>query len=48
LEKDPEFSYSGRGSGIPSVLKMCNQAGVKVQFLDDKQKQQFKVTFFRD
>jgi ATP-dependent DNA helicase RecG len=48
LEKDPGFSYSGRGSGIPTVLKMCKQAGVKVQFLDDKQKQQFKVTFFRD
>lgn len=48
LEKDPWFSYSGRGSGIPSVLKMCNQAGVKVEFLDDKQKQQFIVTFFRD
>lgn len=47
LEKDPGFSYSGRGSGIPSVLKMCKQAGVEVQFLDDKQKQQFKVTFFR-
>jgi len=47
LEKDPLFSYSGRGSGIPSVLKMCNQAGVKVGFSDDKQKQQFIVTFFR-
>lgn len=48
LEKDPGFSYSGRGSGIPTVLKICKQAGVRVQFLDDKQKQQFKVTFFRD
>jgi ATP-dependent DNA helicase RecG len=48
LEKDPGFSYSGRGSGIPSVLKMCNQADVRVEFLDDKQTQQFKVTFFRE
>jgi len=47
LEKDPGFSYSGRGSGIPTVLKMCHQADVRIQFQDDKQKQQFKVTFFR-
>jgi ATP-dependent DNA helicase RecG len=46
LEKDPWFSYSGRGSGIPSVLKMCNQAGVKVEFLDDKQKQQCILNLF--
>jgi predicted HTH transcriptional regulator len=48
LEKSPDFSYSGRGSGIPSVLKICRQAGVRVRFFDDKQKQQFIVTFFRD
>lgn len=48
LEKDPGFSYSGRGSGIPSVLRMCEKAGVEVQFLDDKSTQQFKVTFSRD
>ncbi|MCP5053741.1 MAG: transcriptional regulator [bacterium] len=48
LEKDPGFSYSGRGSGIPSVLKMCKQEAVDVQFLDDKQTQQFKVTFSRN
>jgi len=48
LEKARDFSYSGRGSGIPSVLKICKQAGVRVQFFDDKLKQQFIVTFFRD
>ncbi|MCP5102952.1 MAG: transcriptional regulator [bacterium] len=47
LEKDPAFSYSGRGSGIPTVLKMCKQADVGIELLDDKQKQQFKVTFSR-
>ena len=48
LEKARDFSYSGRGSGIPSVLKICKQAGVRVRFFDDKQKQQFIVSFFRD
>lgn len=47
LQKDPEFSYSGRGSGIPSVLRTCKEAGVPVQFEDNKNTQQFKVIFFR-
>jgi predicted HTH transcriptional regulator len=47
LEKDTEFSYTGRGSGIPRVIKACNKAKVKVDFIDDKVKQLFSVVFFR-
>lgn len=47
LEKDEDFSYSGRGSGIPRVIKICNEANVKIEFFDDKDKQQFKVIFYR-
>ena len=47
LEKDKEFSYSGRGSGIPRVIRLCDKAGVKVDFIDDKIKQFFTVVFFR-
>ncbi|MBA7520709.1 hypothetical protein ES705_12805 [subsurface metagenome] len=47
LEKDDDFSYSGRGSGIPRVLKICEKEGVEVKFIDDKAKQQFKVIFKR-
>jgi len=47
LEKDRDFSYTGRGSGIPRVIKSCNLARVKVDFIDDKVKQLFSVIFFR-
>jgi len=47
LEKDREFSYTGRGSGIPRVIKLCNRAKIKVNFVDDKIKQVFSVIFFR-
>jgi predicted HTH transcriptional regulator len=47
LEKDKDFSYTGRGSGIPRVIKACNRAQVKVDFIDDKVKQLFSVVFSR-
>jgi len=47
LEKNSEFRYSGRGSGIPRVLKLCKQAGVGVSFIDDRAQEQFKVVFLR-
>lgn len=47
LEKDKEFSYTGRGSGIPRVLKICAKEDVKVKFIDDRNTQQFKVVFVR-
>lgn len=47
LQKDVEFSYSGRGSGIPRVIKACRQAKVPVKFVDDKNRQLFSVIFYR-
>jgi ATP-dependent DNA helicase RecG len=47
LEKDKEFSYTGRGSGIPRVIRLCDKAGIKVDLIDDKLKQVFSVVFFR-
>lgn len=47
LEKDADFSYSGRGSGIPRVIKICNEIDVKIQFSDNKDKQYFTVIFYR-
>lgn len=47
LEKDKEFSYSGRGSGIPRVLKICEKENVKVTFVDSRETQLFKVIFNR-
>jgi len=47
LEKAPEFSYTGRGSGVPRILKVCKQEGVDVRFTDDKTTQQFKIIFSR-
>jgi len=47
LEKDPQFSYSGRGSGIPRVIKTCQQMNNQVKFINDSGKQVFKVIFPR-
>lgn len=47
LEKDDDFSYTGRGSGIPRVLKICEKEAVQVQLIDNKIKQQFQVIFHR-
>ncbi len=47
LEKDKDFSYTGRGSGIPRVLRLCKRAKVKIDLIDDKAKQLFSVVFFR-
>lgn len=48
LDKDKDFSYTGRGSGIPRVVKLCEEEGVNVSFSDNRETQQFKVTFNRN
>jgi ATP-dependent DNA helicase RecG len=47
LARDREFKYSGRGSGIPRILRSCRQADVGVEFINDRQLQCFKVVFSR-
>jgi ATP-dependent DNA helicase RecG len=48
LEKDPAFRYSGRGTGIPRMIKKCREADIKFQLINDKDKQQFRVVFHRN
>lgn len=47
LEKDKDFRYSGRGSGIPRIIKTCKQNDVTVKFINDTDAQRFKVIFYR-
>lgn len=47
MAKSPEFGYTGRGSGIPRMLRLCREKGVNVELINDKQKEQFKVIFYR-
>ena len=47
LARDREFKYSGRGSGIPRIVRSCREADVAVEFIDDKDLQCFKTVFFR-
>ena len=47
LEKDTKFRYSGKGTGIPRVIKLCEEAGIKLKLINDRQKQQFSVIFYR-
>ncbi|MBN1873159.1 MAG: hypothetical protein JXA33_02945 [Anaerolineae bacterium] len=45
--KDPEFGYTGRGSGIPRVLRLCKEKGITVSLENDAVRQQFRVCFDR-
>lgn len=47
LEKDKEFKYSGMGRGIERILHYCKKEGIKVEFINDKNKNLFKVILFR-
>ncbi len=47
LQRDREFKYSGRGSGIPRIVRSCREAGLNVDFVNDKKLQFFKVAFAR-
>ena len=47
LEKDKEFSYKGRGSGIPRTIRLCSESKVDFKLINDSVRQQFKVIFSR-
>jgi predicted HTH transcriptional regulator len=47
LERDRDFKYSGRGSGIPRMIKSCREAGVDLHFFNDRELQVFKAKFAR-
>jgi predicted HTH transcriptional regulator len=47
LEKLADFRYSGKGSGIPRIIELCNARQIKVLFMNDVDNTQFKVVFYR-
>ena len=47
MAKMPGTGYTGRGSGIPRMLRLCKEKGVTVAFDNDTQRNQFRVIFSR-
>jgi predicted HTH transcriptional regulator len=48
LLKDVEnIPYRGIGTGVQRILHECRNAGITVDFLEEKENEQFKVIFYR-
>jgi len=47
LAKDAEYGYTGRGSGIPRVLRLCREQDVPVTLTNDTDRNRFAVVFSR-
>ncbi len=47
LKDIKEIPYRGIGTGIQRILRECKIASVKVNFIEEKEAEQFKVTFYR-
>lgn len=47
MQKMKEFRYTGRGSGIPRILKLCRQNEVRLDFVNDTSAERFRVIFGR-
>ena len=45
--KDADFGYTGRGSGIPRLLRLCRQRAVSVSLVNDVERAAFRVSFGR-
>ncbi|MCK4260397.1 MAG: putative DNA binding domain-containing protein [Halanaerobiales bacterium] len=43
-----DIPYRGIGTGIQRILRTCQDAGVKVDLIDDKVTEQFKIVFWRN
>ncbi len=39
--------YRGIGTGVQRIIRECKNAGIKVDFIEDKDAEQFKVVFYR-
>jgi predicted nucleic acid-binding protein len=48
MAKFPETGYTGRGSGIPRMLRLCQEKGVPLKLINDTDRNQFKVVFSRN
>ncbi len=40
--------YRGIGTGVQRILRECKNAGINVDFIEEKEAEQFKVIFFRN
>lgn len=47
MAKEPTFGYTGRGSGIPRVLRLCKNKNIPVAFINDTERTMFRVVFSR-
>lgn len=47
MAKQPEMGYTGRGSGIPRMIRLCREKRVPLTFENDKNREQFRVIFNR-
>lgn len=45
--REKDFGYTGRGSGIPRVIRLCRDYGTQVDFVNDVERNQFRVVFGR-
>ncbi len=47
MAKFPDTGYTGRGTGIPRMLRLCQEKQVPLSFINDINRNQFKVIFSR-
>jgi len=47
MAKFSETGYTGRGSGIPRMLRLCQEKDVPLELINDFERNQFKVIFYR-
>ncbi len=47
MAKFPGTGYTGRGSGIPRMLRLCQEKKVPLKLINDTERNQFKVIFYR-
>ncbi len=47
MAKFSETGYTGRGSGIPRMLQICKEKNVPLELINDLERNQFKVIFYR-
>ena len=43
----PKIPYRGMGTGVRRIITSCEKAGIDVEFINEKETEQFKVVFWR-
>ncbi len=47
MAKNQEMGYTGRGSGIPRMIRLCKQREIPLELVNDSTREQFRVVFNR-